>query len=262
MRRFVFFGFFFLGVVWGCSPAQTTPADRISPKTTFDSSSPAEPQVLILHNAWAAEHDPAKRRDLAGQLVEAVIHEYDKQQPKVADEVARDGAPKTEIKPSAPARDTKLDPLTVLTGVHSDPDHYPRSPVFRRMTANRLEVWTSKEGWLFDGNGKKLAEVSVPRRDGAGREWFGAFLPDGTWITTDLRDGDKQLNCFSSSGKWKWELPGSKILLQLPKPKLVPNQVDEPVYPSIGWARVDKTGRRWLVCLGADWEREIGRAHV
>jgi len=263
MRRFAFFGFFFFGVACGSSPAQTDASAPVAAMSTNTVTPPIEvdpwaeitAKIPTLHQAWMLEHDPAKRRDFAGQLVEAVIHEYDKAQFDIVDEVARDGAPKNEITSPAPARNVALDPLTVFAEANANPDKYPQSPVFRRITANRVEAWTPKEGRLFDGKGKMLADVHVPRRDGTGREWFGAFLPDGTWITTDLWDNDKQLNCFSSTGQWKWELPGKKILSQLPKPKPGPDALDEPITPSIGWARVDKTGHRWLLGLGLDWTR-------
>lgn len=245
-----------LGLACGSSPAQSTPTAGTTPKVTFDYESPAEAQVLQLHQAWQAEHDPAKRRDLAGQLVEAVIHEYGSPQTDIVDEVARDGALKNELHSAAPVCSVLLQPLEVLAGVHANGDAYPKSPVFRRMTANRFEAWTSKEGWLFDGKGKLRADVKVPRRDGNGREWFGAFLPDGRWITTDLWANDEQLNCFSPSGEWKWELPGKKILSQLAKPKMSLDSSNEPTVPSIGWARADKTGHRWLVCLGFDYTRQ------
>jgi hypothetical protein len=198
-----------------------------------------------------AEHDPAKRRDLAEQLVDAVIHEYNNPQTDIVDEVARDGTPKNEIKSSAPVRTVTLGPLTVLSGVNANPDQYPRSPVFRRISSNRIELWTSNEGWLFDGKGKLLADVKVPRRDGDGREWFGAFLPDGNWITTDIWKEDKQINAYDANGKWRWEVLGDKILSQLPRTATG----DDPEYPQkplIEWARADRKGNGWLVSVGAN----------
>jgi hypothetical protein len=230
---------FLLGVIlaggsaYAEDPVSTNAAPDASP--TFNYSAPAEPQVPALHQAWAAERDPAKRKELAKELVEAVIHEYDKAQIDIVDEVARDGAPKNEIRPPAMVRTVNLTPLTVLTGEHFDWSGYPPSPVFRRMSANRFEAWTAKEGWLFDGDGSRVADVKVPRRDGNGGEWFGAFLPNGTWVTTDLWANDEQLNCYNSGGKWLWELPGSKIVARLPKSKSDP-QNDERLVPSVGWS--------------------------
>ena len=43
-------------------------------------------------------------------------------------------------------------------------------------------------------------EASPPRRTGRGREWYGAFLPDGRWVTTDLDDTDGRLSFFSPKG--------------------------------------------------------------
>jgi hypothetical protein len=228
-----------------------------APAPAFDYNSPAELQVPGLHAAWLAEQDHAKRSALADQLVQAVIHEYKNQQPDIIDEVARDGLPKEELTSPAPVQAVTLHPLTTLEGGHSNPDDYPRFPVMRRITANRFEAWTPKEGWLFDGKGKMLAQVNVPRRDGTGREWFGAFLPDGRWITTDLWQNDEQLNGFSSTGKWLWELKGKTIVAGLPKQKPLTDPSGEELVPAIGWARADKTGQRWLVCVGFDYTRRL-----
>jgi hypothetical protein len=226
-----------------------------APRTMFDSTQPAEAQVPGLHQAWLNEHDPAKRKALAGELIQAVIHEFVSQEPEIVAEVARDGAPENDLQIPANVRTVGLSPLTALAGAHADSGQYPRSPVFRRLSADRVEAWTAKEGWLFDNHGRMVADVKVPRRDGSGREWFGAFLPNGAWITTDLWENDKQLSRFTAQGSWKWELEGTKILAELPKAKPMPNDGDEPIYPSIGWARADKTGRRWLVCLGTEFSR-------
>ena len=235
---------------WVLSASAATDA-----RSQFDSQASAGSQIPALHRAWLAEHDQTKRRDLAGQLLEAVIHDYDAQPVEIADEVARNGAPKNEIMSPIPARVVALDPVFILKDAHSKEWDYPLSPVFRRISSHRIEAWTSREGWLFNANGKMVADVKIPRRDGSGREWFGAFLPNGTWITTDLWGDDKQLNCYDSKASWLWELPGSQLVARLPKPGTNPDFSDEPIAPSIGWARADSTGRRWLVCLGFDYAR-------
>ncbi len=91
--------------------------------------------------------------------------------------------------------------------------------------------------------------MKVPRRDGTGREWFGAFLPDGTWITTDLWEEDKQVNAFNAQGKWLWEVKGDDILKRLAPP---PGQGEMPGKPLICWARADRIGEGWVVCVGED----------
>ncbi len=61
-------------------------------------------KVYTLYQAWTAEKDPAKCRELAMQLVEMVIHEHDKQETDIADEVTRDGRSKHELALGSPAR--------------------------------------------------------------------------------------------------------------------------------------------------------------
>src|SRR5205823_1644633 len=71
----------------------------------------------------------------------------------------------------------------------------------RRLTSDRIEVWTPRHGWLFDQNGRLLHEARPLRRTGHGREWYGAFLPDGRWVTTDLDEMDGTLAFFSAAGE-------------------------------------------------------------
>lgn len=237
---------------WAQTPAAAPPASVASGE-----KSPAErkKEIVSLHEAWLAEHDPAKRKELAEQLLFTVIHNYGEVPVDIADELSRDGLPKMVIVPLDSVQVRTLDPLFVLKGAQRKEWDYPESPVFRRISQNRVEAWTSKEGWLFDGRGRIVADVQVPRRDGTGREWFGAFLPDGRWITTDLWSNDEQLNGYEAKGKWLWELPGRDMVNRLPKPEANSILDDEPVVPSIGWARADKTGKRWLVGLGENFSR-------
>ena len=233
---------------------------RAQSTAPVDEGAESRARVPVLYQQWKAEHDPAKRADLAGQVVEAVIHCYANQPVDVAEDVMRDGLPRNEIAASAAATEIKLTPLTVLAGAQLDFDREPwASPIFRRIARDRVEAWTPVEGWLFDATGKLLADVKVPRRDGKGRDWFGAFLPDGTWITTDLWDNDEQLNCFSRTGEWKWDLPGKTIRARLAKPRDHPDDLNEPLVPAIGWVRADKTGKAWLVALGFDYTRGFAR---
>jgi hypothetical protein len=234
-----------LAWVGNAAVAQTNPAPPVD-----DPNTAAAAKVASLYQAWAAEHDSAKRADLAGQLIQAIIHDYDKQHVDIADEVARDGLPRNDVRFYGTVSKVLLSTRITLPGVHDISCEFPASPVFRRIAANRVEAWTAKEGWLFDGQGKVLVHVNVPRRDGAGREWFGAFLPDGTWVTTDIWDNDQQLNCYDAHGKWLWELTGKEIFTRLPK---LPADTYEPDVPRlIDWARADKTGKSWLVSVGAN----------
>lgn len=246
------------------SPTSLPVASEATPDSTaadaqmnLDYTTPAGFQIPALHHTWLAEHDPAKRRIAAQELIQAAIWDQDDQGnsrcPDVIDEVTRNGAPKRMIAPSAPIHTVKLEPVFRLPISYMDQDSTGAN--FRRITKGRFEAWSPKAGWLFDAQGKLLTSVIVPRRDGSGREWYGAFLSDGTWITTDLWDDDKQLNAFTPKAEWKWELPGTEIIDSVLQSKPNPRSLDESIRPSIGWARADKTGRRWLVSVGIDETR-------
>lgn len=117
--------------------------------------------------------------------------------------------------------------------------------VIRRMTKTHFEVWTPKHGWLFDSKGVLINEAFPPRRDGAGREWHGAFLPDGRWVTTDLWAYDRTLTFFSARGKWVKEM-SAETLAPLDKGD------DRHESDLIGWARCDREGRGWVVSIGSN----------
>lgn len=124
----------------------------------------------------------------------------------------------------------------------------------RRITADSFEVWSPKHGWLFDRHGQLLNEAKPPRRDGVGREWFGAFLPDGRWVTTDLWEWDRVLTFFSREGKWVKEIPGATLV-----PRTAEEQNDGSWHSTgdflISWARSDKDGRGWIVQVGTNGGR-------
>jgi hypothetical protein len=212
----------------------------------YDRNSPAEPQVPKIYAAWKTERNARRRAAIGDQLVDAIIHEIELPQTIIADEVARDGLP-VRLIATPPAEAHRLKPLALLPGVRAGDEAWPATPVLRRLADDRIEAWTSNEGWLFDGSGKLVTHVKVPRRDGSGREWFGAFLPDGTWITTDLWEQDEQINAFNARGKWLWEMKGTDILKQLP-----PSSNPEGK-PLIRWARADRIGEGWVVGVGEDW---------
>jgi hypothetical protein len=182
----------------------------------------------------------------------AVIHDYNQQPIDIADEVARDGLPLEVLRPPTSSI-LALHPIFVLPGAHRDEIDRPDVPVFRRIAAQRVEAWIPREGWLFDGRGKVMVNAHVPRRDGSGRDWLGAFLPDGRWITTDLWENDQQLTCFDPQSDPRWELPGQKLVAAVDA--AAQSAAVGPLEPSIGWARADRTGRQWLVSVGTDWAR-------
>lgn len=123
-------------------------------------------------------------------------------------------------------------------------------PVWRRMTADRLEVWTPQEGKLFDASGKLLCTARVKRGDGWGREWYGAFLPDGQWVTTDLDELDKTLTFFSKEGKKLRSIKGNVLV-----PQKTGGEDDMPSIPLIAWARSNREGNAWIVWVGSEFGR-------
>jgi hypothetical protein len=221
----------------------------------FNREASGDAQIKPLYQAWLAERDHRKRQELADQVIESIMHDYDNPPLTLADEVARDGLPVHIISPPTSVERVKLRSLFLLPNAHRDEMEEPGSPVFRRFATNRIEAWVPAEGWLFDGAGKLIEQAKVPRRDGGGREWFGAFLPNGWWITTDLWDNDRQLTCFDPQGDPRWELPGQKLALAID----AINHSGAP-NPSVGWARADRTGNAWLVSVG--WNGMVGYAVV
>lgn len=124
--------------------------------------------------------------------------------------------------------------------------------VWRRITKDRFEIWTPKEGKLYDATGKKLAEAEVRRGDGWGREWYGAFLPDGRWITTDIDERDDTVTAFSARGKRLWAVKGAKLVPHYDKIEEYHSSL-----PLIAWARSDKNGKGWIVSVGSELGRGI-----
>jgi hypothetical protein len=123
----------------------------------------------------------------------------------------------------------------------------PEGWLARRITSNAIEVWTAKHGWLFSGSGRLLHQATVHRGTGWGREWYGAFLPDGRWMTTDLQETDGRLTFYSTKGK---------RLRSLSCEELAPD--DRTHVDLIGWGRSDRDGKGWVVNVGS----EEGRATV
>lgn len=124
--------------------------------------------------------------------------------------------------------------------------------VWRRITKDRFEIWTPTEGRLYDSSGKLLVTAKVHRGDGNGREWYGAFLPDGSWVTTDIDDRDDTLRMYSAKGKRSWSIKGGT---------LIPRKKDADAYeslPLIAWARSTKDGKAWVISVGS----EMGRGWV
>jgi len=197
------------------------------------------------------------------------------QTPPSPDEDESEGPTPEALEAKAAGRDVAKAEIKMPTEVH-DVDaksvvnlgDFSRDWVIRRMTADRIEAWTPRHGWLFDAKDAKarlINEAAPPRRDGEGREWHGAFLPDGRWITTDLWEMDKTLYIFSRAGRQVKEIKAVNLVpLQ---PEGPPDSLVEK-YPDggpwnqslIGWARCDRHGKGWVVSVGDGPGR--GRAFV
>ncbi len=137
---------------------------------------------------------------------------------------------------------------------------YASDWVARRITDNTLEVWTPKHGWLIDRSGHVLHEAEPQRQDGEGREWFGAFLSNGNWITTDLQPTDGKLSFFTEKGTLIRTLTCEELA---PRPR-----GDEWKAHLIGWGRSDRDGDGWVVNVGSEegwatvWVGSTGPAMV
>ena len=194
---------------------------------------------------WRAETDPAKKKDLGEQLITAAVHS---EQPKIVLEVATNGMfSQKEIK--IRGKEKRI-PLRLIESFTFEPAAWsnPFQWVIRRMTSNRLELWDPYHGWLFNRDGRVIAEARPPRRDGSGRQWYGAFLPDGRWVTTDLWDMDRTLHFFSALKKWEKDISADD---------LVPRTSDDDRYDTslIGWCRCDRNGKGFVLNVGANGGR-------
>ena len=193
--------------------------------------------------------NPENARDagLRRALLEAAVRS---EQPEIVEEIAAGGdVAGLEIK--LPPDEQKIEAQAVRTFDGIPPVRYGNriDAVIRRMTKTRFELWTPKHGWLFNAKGKLVNEALPPRRDGVGREWHGAFLPDGSWITTDLWEMDKTLTFFS---------PGGKLLKEIKVAELAPATPDGPWnLDLIGWARCNREGEGWVVSVGDGCGRAI-----
>lgn len=210
-------------------------------------------RAALLHELWKQETDPEKRQDLGEELSTLGVRisnhltggNYDAPADLVI-EVATNGEyAQKEIKVPEAAQAVPLQEVRTLEAESSDANI---AWVVRRMTENRAEVWLPHHGWLFDDKGKLIAEAKPPRRDGSGRQWYGAFLPDGRWVTTDLFAEDKTLTFFTSSGKWLKEIAADK---------LVPAKPDNDRWSpgTISWCRCTKRGDAFVLRVGQNGGR-------
>ena len=201
---------------------------------------------------WRAAGSPGEGKaheELRKQLIEAAVHADNA---GIVDEVAAGGdVAAREIKLLRDARRVEAHELFRFGGLPEGPYSGKAPWVIRRMTKTRIEVWTPRRGWLFDESGKLVGTATPPRRDGMGREWYGAFLPDGRWVTTDLWDFDKTLHFFSKKGKM---LKGMSAKQLAP-----PISEDRERFGTdiIAWARCDREGKGWVVSIGSEGGRAV-----
>ncbi|HSI85939.1 MAG TPA: hypothetical protein VK970_19295, partial [Candidatus Methylacidiphilales bacterium] len=204
---------------------------------------------VALHNTlkeWRAEKNPVKRSELASAIQHTAIR---LEEDRMVAELSRNGIPRRSIPLPDKVRDVRL--MHVATFPFKTKGRWVNiDAVVRRITRDRIEVWLPTEGWLLDSTGKQLNHVTIKRRDkeGTGREWYGAFLPDGCYITTELWDMDRALYGFSAQGKPMWEL---KIPDLQPAPKS-DSELWRSNNPSIGWARSTRNGLSWIMSLGTE----------
>ena len=198
---------------------------------------------MRISNALAQWHTETNSEAKA-KLEAAIVHQCGvADTPEIVEELVG-GRPLEQTRLVFPAKEKSL-PLTalkewdfILSGFYQLPDE-----VIRRIGPKNFELWTPKQGWLFDEKGSTLAEAKVPRRDGTGREWHGAFLPDGQWITTDLWAQDDRIYIFS---------PGNKLLRAFPTKKYTGKAAHDWDGHAVAWARADKTGKQWVAQIGLD----------
>jgi hypothetical protein len=215
---------------------------------------------------WRAAKSPGEGSQEGDALVTAGIHA---DRPDLVDEVLAGGDPlKRRLPVPNGGRRVPLRIVHEFKGVHarlSDEmfasirwQNGPASWLTRRITKDAIEVWTPKHGWLFDRRGQLRNEARPARRAGWGREWYGAFLPDGRWITTDVDEMDGTLRFFSALGKESRALTCEELA---PRP-------DNGGSKLIGWARSDREGKGWVVNVGSEggwatvWVGREGSARV
>ncbi len=182
----------------------------------------------------------AKGKERAREAAIVKFHAWCGERPELIAEIFADGRlAETEVKPPAEVETVKV---TVKYEVPEDRGLYDRmGPVWRRLTPSTFEVWTPHEGRLFNKSGEVIATASPTRDNSQGREWFGAFLPDGHWITTELHEGDGRVYIFNRKGKCLHEIKSGTLLKGKPKEMLI-----------VPWARSTRDGAAWLIRIGSE----------
>jgi len=212
--------------------------------------------------AWHEEADPKKKGEIRQQVLELAIKAQDMD---IGEELFA-GKSVAQAELPVPTNAVAL-PLTTIKEWDLPQDRWNSryACAIRRIGPKNFELWTSKRGWLFNEKGTSLAEAKVPRRDGTGRHWYGAFLQDGQWITTDLWDFDGRVYIYSPNNK----LLSSFSLMKYSKD---PDDAGIPSHYSTDWTIADCDQRHWIIHIlaaGCDrtnlrvsewgWRPKIGR---
>lgn len=211
---------------------------------------------------WRRTREPQARARLGGKLIRTAIQLG---AARYVEEVAADGKLSAkELRFSRRPRTVPLRELRTFDGIETSPsqeDGYhvvdydtdlrtAEGWLVRRITHDAWEVWTPTHGWLFDGQGQLLNQAYPQRGDGTGREWYGAFLPDGRWVTTDLQEHDDRLTFFSRDGHRLRQLTSAELAPYVPEDAGDAKEAQGTGLCLIGWARSDKDGAAWMVNVG------------
>ncbi len=229
-------------------------------------SAPAEyswEQELAIHNAridellpkWRAESDPMKKRELESELFQHLVYTEERSGDIEDIQAGGDAASKRIALPQQ-ARTVMLEPLLTFPSLKAaDIQNIDEPSVVRRINKDHFELWIARHGWLFSADGTVLNEAVPPRKGTVShwwrRGWFGAFLPDGRWITTEIEEFDRTLTCFNRAGKYLWERKADALITS-----------DKSTWGGdaglISWARPDAEGKGWVVHVSHGGEIWIG----
>lgn len=210
---------------------------------------------------WRSELDLAKKREIESRLFEAFVY-AEERTAAIEDVQAGGDATGKRIALPRQARPITLEPLLTFNQLNLAEHKNDDAPVARRLDKDHFELWVAEHGWLFSADGNLLNEAIPPRKDATihwwGRGWFGAFLPDGRWVTTEIEEYDRTLTCYGRTGKWLWERKGEALI-----------PVDKKLWGSdaslISWARADAEGKGWIVHVshgGEAWVGANGKSRV
>lgn len=192
-----------------------------------------------LLSEWRAATDPTDKKRLQQDATTEALR---LQVVDVLQEVS--GIHSLDEQLSASIRQVRVEPIHDYPLPDWSPESYHRSDpwIVRRIMKYQFELWTEQEGWLFAADGKVAAHAKLPSRN-VGREWYGAFLPSGEWITTELEEYDHTIHEFNRAGK---------KVHSIDVRKMAPADNDAMRTPLVGWARSSADGTGWVMKLGSE----------